>query len=44
MYSFWFEYFVRCDFLNDGKEGVLILDEFLVFVKKNLGVGVYVNF
>lgn len=43
MYSPWSEYFVRRDPSNDGKEGVLTLDEFLVFAKKNSGVGVYVN-
>lgn len=43
IYSFFGVVNVFCDFLFDGKEGILILDEFLSFVKNNLGVGVYVN-
>lgn len=43
MYSPWGKYNVRRDIGNDGKEGIVSLEEFLSYAKNNSGIGAYVN-
>lgn len=43
MFSPWGKYNVRRDIVNDGKEGIVSLDEFLSYAKNNSGMGAYVN-